>query len=257
MSEPEAVGEPEATIAGVVRRPAVGAALDQVVRQEFSVAEAIGGPRGFVEAVVPSVVFLVWFQLTHGLLEASLAAVAAAGLAVLARAVSRSSPLQAVSGLLGVALCAAVAAVTGSARNYFLPGLLQNVGFLVLYAGSTFRFPSLTVPYSGQRLPAGRWPLIGLLVGPLTGEGMAWRDDPARARAYWQVTWLWAAMFALRLAVQVPVYLGGSVGVLGVTKLAMGVPLFALVAFVTWLVLHQVPPASPSAALAGQEPGTP
>jgi hypothetical protein len=48
-------------------------------------------------------------------------------------------------------------------------------------------------------------------------------------------------MFLLRLAVQLPLYAAGMVGALGAARLAMGLPLFGLTAYLSWLVLRQVP----------------
>ena len=59
-------------------------------------------------------------------------------------------------------------------------------------------------------------------------------------RRYAWATWLWAGVFGLRLAVQIPLYLQGSdaVGWLGTAKLVMGVPLFAVGLWITWLMVR-------------------
>jgi hypothetical protein len=86
------------------------------------------------------------------------------------------------------------------------------------------------------------WPAVGAVVALLRGEDMSWRTDPERAaerRRFVWATWVMAAVFALRLAVQVPLYLAGedAVGALGTAKLAMGLPLFALGLWITWLLV--------------------
>ena len=48
------------------------------------------------------------------------------------------------------------------------------------------------------------------------------------------LTWMWAALFGLRVAVQAPLWAAGAVAALGVAKLALGLPLFALGAWATW-----------------------
>ncbi|RPF21019.1 DUF3159 domain-containing protein [Myceligenerans xiligouense] len=68
----------------------------------------------------------------------------------------------------------------------------------------------------------------------------AWRQDPAKVRAYTTATWLWVGMFALRLAVKTPLYFAGTVAWLGTFHLLLGVPLFALVLFGCWLVIRPV-----------------
>lgn len=229
--------------------------------EQFSVRQALGGPRGVVETVLPGLLFIVWFTATRDLQQSLVVSIGAAFLAVLVRLVARDSPAQAVSGLVGVALSAVVAVRTGEARDFYLPGLLINAGYASVYAVSTISLPSVRVPFTRRRTSAGAWPLIGLLIGPLTGEGLAWRRDARRARAYRRVTWLWAAMFLLRLAVQLPLYAAGMVGALGAARLVMGLPLFGLTAYLSWLVLRAVPVArrpdeDPAAATTGADPGT-
>lgn len=206
--------------------------------EEFSLSEAVGGPRGVVEALLPGLLFVSWFTLTRDLGSSLVASLAAAGALVLARVAMRSNPTQAVAGLVGVGICAWAASRTGNAVDFYAPGFLVNLGYAVVSALSTIRFPRVG-PVPGW----GPYPVIGLLLGPLTGEGLSWRHDPRRLRAYRQVTWLWVAMFVLRLVVQVPLYFAGAVGALGAARLAMGVPLFALTAWLTWVVLRRVPAA--------------
>ncbi|MFP5335987.1 MAG: DUF3159 domain-containing protein [Actinomycetes bacterium] len=214
--------------------------IAQAAGEDFSLAEAVGGPRGVVEAVLPGLLFVSWFTVTRELGSALTASLLAAGLLVVARVVTRSNPTQALGGLIGVGICAWAASRTGDAVDFYAPGFLLNIGYAVVYAASTVRYPRV------GPVPAwGPFPVIGLLIGPLVGEGLAWRHDPRRLRAYRQVTWLWVGMFALRLVVQLPLYFAGAVGALGVARLVMGVPLFALTAWLTWLVLRRVPAATP------------
>ncbi len=83
-----------------------------------------------------------------------------------------------------------------------------------------------------------RRPLVGYLVGALTGEGTGWRHDPARLTVYTRATWIWVVLFSLRLAVQLPLYLAGAVVELGVARTAMGIPLFAVGAWLTWRLVR-------------------
>lgn len=57
---------------------------------------------------------------------------------------------------------------------------------------------------------------------------MTGMDDKALKRAYMIVTGLWVGLFLLRLVVQVPLYLTNHVAALGVTRLLMGIPFWAL-----------------------------
>ncbi len=187
------------------------------------------------ETSLPAVAFVVAYTASGS--DTNTAAIVAVALALvlsLARIVKRESPVYALSGLVGVAFAAFVATRSGRAENFFLPGLFANAayaaGFLI----------SLAV----------RRPLVGIIVASLDGEGSEWRDDPERVRAFVRATWLWAALFGLRLLVQLPLYLAGAVVALGVAKTAMGLPLFGIGLWLTWLLVrrHRIAPAAPAQA---------
>ncbi len=224
-----------------LRRPVVGG-LAAAGADEFSVAAAIGGPRGMAESVLPSLLFIVVLTITGNLTHSLVAALAVAVVAALARLVTRSSPMQAVSGLVGVGICAAFALRTGQARDFFLPGFLINAAYGAVCLATLIPLPKLRV--GAHDLPPGSYPLLGLLLGPVTGEGLRWRTQPARRRIFARLTMLWGCFFLLKLVVQVPLYLVGQVQLLGIAKLALGVPAYALMCYLTWLVLRRVPPAT-------------
>ena len=83
-----------------------------------------------------------------------------------------------------------------------------------------------------------RWPLIGLIVGVLTGDIFGWKADKAKFRVVLIATWCWVGLFALRLGVEVPLYLAGQAEALGSVKLLLGVPLYAGMLWVTWLLVR-------------------
>ncbi|GAB2679680.1 DUF3159 domain-containing protein [Thalassiella azotivora] len=233
------------------------AGIAAATAEEFSVRDAVGGPRGVVEAVLPGLLFVLWFTATQDLRASLVAAVAASVVAVVVRVATGGTVMSALSGLVGVGVCAFVAARTGEARDFYLPGLLINVGYAVVYTATTLPTPAFTVRLRRHRwrVPRGPWPVFGLLLGPLLGEGLAWKHDQRRLRAYVVVTWLWVGMFVTRLVVQLPLFLADAVGPLGAARLAMGVPFFALTAFLSWRVLRAVPLAV--AAPAADDAGTP
>ncbi|MDT0164357.1 DUF3159 domain-containing protein [Actinotalea sp. AC32] len=195
-----------------------------ILGEEFSLVDAVGGVRGLVESVLPGLVFVVVFVATRDLVPSLVAASVAALGAVVLRLAQRTPVTQALSGVLGIAVGVVWALTTGRAEDFFAGGLLVNVAYLVGTAVSAL---------------VG-WPVVGVLVALLRGETMRWRTDPELSglrRRYAWATWLWAAMFALRLVVQVPFYLAGDVASLGTAKLAMGLPLFAVVLWLTWLLV--------------------
>jgi hypothetical protein len=186
-------------------------------------ADAIGGPLGMAETSLPAVAFVVAYTASGS--DTNTAAAVAVGLALVltvARLARRESPQHALSGLIGVGFAAFIATRSGKAENFFLPGLLANA----VYA-SAFLI-SLAV----------RRPLVGIIVTQLDGEDERWREDPRRMRAFARATWLWAGLFLLRLLVQLPLYLTGAVVALGVARTALGLPVFGLGLWLTWLLVR-------------------
>ena len=189
-----------------------------------SLAEAVGGPLGLAESATPAVAFVVAYTASGKNTTAS-AAVAVGLVAVLtvARLARRESPRQAIFGLIGVGFAAFIAARSGKAENFFLPGLFLNAAY-----ASAFLISNVV-----------RWPLVGVIAGQLEGEGTTWREDRRRFRIYARATWLWVGLFLTRLGVQLPLYLAGAVVALGIARTAMGLPLFALGLWLTWLMVRR------------------
>jgi hypothetical protein len=88
-----------------------------------------------------------------------------------------------------------------------------------------------------------RWPLFGVLYGVITQTGTAWRRDPAMLKGFTRATLVFAGLFALRLIVQVPLYLIDALNALGIAKVGMGLPLYALALWLAYAVLRgSLPP---------------
>ena len=189
------------------------------------VLAAFGGKKGLIDSGIPSVIFLVVFNVTDELQSARIASVAVSALLTIIRLAMRETIQHAVSGLIGSLICAWFANRTGNASDLYIPKLLTNLGY-----GSVYLIANL----------AG-WPILGLLLGPILGENLQWRKDPARARAYKRASWLWVGMFFARIAVQYPIYRSGNVNLLGTVNLAMGYPLFLATAYGSWMILKTVP----------------
>jgi hypothetical protein len=191
---------------------------------QTSIREAVGGPLGMAETSLPAVAFVVAYTASGS--DTNTAAAVAVGLAIvltLARLAKRETPLHAISGLVGVGFAAFIATRSGRAEDFFLPGLLANAAYAAAFLISI----------------AVKHPLVGIIVANLDGEGSAWRRDPERARAFYLATWLWAGLFGLRLLVQLPLYLTHAVVALGVVKTAMGLPLFGIGLWLTWLLVRR------------------
>ncbi|MEI8214313.1 MAG: DUF3159 domain-containing protein [Actinomycetota bacterium] len=189
------------------------------------VLSAFGGRKGLIDSGIPSIIFLVTFNITHHLHSALLASVAISGLLTLIRLIRRDTLQHALSGLVGVLVCAWFANKTGNPSDVYIPKLLTNLGY-----GSVYLIANL----------AG-WPVLGLMLGPILGENLKWRNHPERKRAYMRASWLWVLMFFTRIAVQYPIYRSGNLNLLGSVNLAMGYPLFIATAYGSWLVLKNAP----------------
>ena len=187
---------------------------------------ALGGVKGLIDSGVPALVFLIVFNISGKDVNAALfAAVALSIVLTLLRLLKRETIQHAFSGLIGVGICALISKRTGNAADFYLPGLWINAGYGLLYAITNLV----------------KWPILGVMLGPILGENLLWRKDPARLNAYIKAGWLWVAMFAARLIVQYPLYKSGNINVLGTARLLMGYPLFILTAWGTWQILRKTP----------------
>ncbi len=188
---------------------------------------AMGGWRGILESVLPSLAFVILFTIRPEPLILPLGvSVGLAAVFTVVRLIQKSPPSAAIGGLVAAAAAAALALWTGRGEDNFVPGLITNAVY-----GTGMLVSALI-----------GWSLIGLAVGFLMGEGTAWRRDRRKRRAFLWLGIAWAALFFARLAVQLPLYLAGDVTALGTLKLVMGLPLFAPLIAVTWLVVRALYP---------------
>jgi hypothetical protein len=193
------------------------------------IVQALGGKKGLFDSGIPSIVFLVVFNIRDDVREAAMIALAVSAVLGVFRLLRREKLQSAVTGVIGVLICYLLVRSTGKAEDFYLPGLFINAGY-----GAVYLITNL----------AG-WPIIGLVLGPLLGEDMHWRKVPERKRAYQRAGWLWVALFLIRIAVQLPLYLAEDryLNALGIARFLMGSPLFIAVAWGTWVIIKQVPVA--------------
>ncbi|GAB3189578.1 DUF3159 domain-containing protein [Nesterenkonia suensis] len=186
----------------------------------LDVMSSVGGVRGLLEASLPAAAFLTVFVVTEDLLLSSIVAVGLGAVFTLVRLAQRGPLIQSLSGLAVIVLCAVVAQQTGQARDFYLWGFVTNLVYIAGFALSI----------------AVRWPFLGILFGFLRGEGVSWRHDAAQRRRYALATWLVTGVLALRLAVQLPLYLADAVVALGTARLVMGLPLYGLALWIAWMI---------------------
>jgi len=225
MAEQDRDQETEPTFreafAQLVQKSSLGQVAPGETPSGGALLAAMGGVRGLIESILPGLGFLVVFTITKQVVPSVLAPLALAVIFIVVRLVTRSPVTSAIAGAIGIGVSAALALITGNAADNFIPGFIINA---VIFSAATI---SLIV----------RRPLIGVLVGLLTGDP-EWRHDKAKARVALIATILWCIVFGGRLAVELPLYFAGAVDVLAGAKLIMGVPLYAVLLWVTWLLVR-------------------
>ncbi|MFI5779646.1 DUF3159 domain-containing protein [Nocardia sp. NPDC051570] len=187
---------------------------------EQTLLEQLGGISGLIYSTLPVVVFVPANAL-WGLGAAIWSALGVAAAILVWRLVRRNPIQPAISGFLGVGICAFIAYRMGAAKGFFLFGIWASL----LYGGVFLA--SMIV----------RWPLAGVIWGVLNGHGNDWRSDRRAMRLYDVATAVWVLVFGARFLVQHHFYDTDSTGLLATARIAMGWPLTAVALLVTvWAV---------------------
>ncbi len=208
--------------------------VEAAIRSQL--AKAFGGIRGVIEAAVPTAVFTVMWITTSRLQLSLIVSASTAVVLLVARLVQRSTPQYVINSLIGIGIGWFFASRTGEAKDVYLPGILYNAGYSVAMLISIVT----------------RWPVVGFLIGSVTGDPTAWRGDPAVVKLCSRLTWLLMIPCVVRVAVQAPVYLIGgndAVAELGILKIVMGWPLqVAALGAMVWLLARGRTPVRPAAS---------
>ncbi|WP_406067398.1 DUF3159 domain-containing protein [Micromonospora sp. NBC_01638] len=184
-------------------------------------ADQLGGWRGLVESSIPVVVFVI-ANIIGELRPAVIASVSIAVLIAGLRLAQRRPIRHAINGLFGVGVGAAIAWRTGDERDFYLPGILYGIGYgIALLISAVIRQP-----------------LVGWIWSVLVAKGRSeWRDDPKLVRVFTQLTVLWGVVWLAKVGVQAGLYLAHQDTALGVARLALGYPPYALLLLITvWTV---------------------
>ena len=199
MTEP---GDP-----GTPTSPARGAA----------VLEQMGGISGLIYSSLPVVVF-VPVSSAFGLLPAIGAALGVATLILIWRLVRKDTVQPAISGFFGVGISALIAYLVGASKGYFLLGIWTSLIWAVVFAASVLI----------------RRPIVGYIWGWVRTGDRGWRDVRRAVYAFDVATLVWVTVFAARFLVQQHLYEQDQTGWLGLARIAMGWPLTAVAALVTY-----------------------
>ncbi|MEV4676980.1 MULTISPECIES: DUF3159 domain-containing protein [Actinomadura] len=203
------------------RETAAHDTVEAAVRAQLT--KALGGVRGMLEAAVPTIAFTGTYVAAENIRLAVAAGIGAAVVLLVVRIAQRSSPQFVLNSLVGIAIAAFFALRSGKAEDAFLPGIILNAGYAAAMIFSI----------------AVRWPVVGFIIGSVTGDPTAWRRDPGIVKLCSRLTWLLVLPCAARVAVQYPIYLadGDQSGLLGTAKIVMGWPLqVAALAAMVWLL---------------------
>ncbi|MFK5689498.1 DUF3159 domain-containing protein [Ornithinimicrobium sp. LYQ92] len=206
--------------------------VEQVIRRRIS--EALGGWYGSLETALPTVAFVVTWLVTDAVRPAVVAAAALLVVLTLVRGYLGGSWRFIASAVLATAVAAFFALRSGQAEDAFLPGILVSAAYGIGAVVSILT----------------RWPLLGFIVAigdPNFAERpAAWRRDPGLVRVCSRLTWVLVGLFAIRVAIMLPLYLAGEVAWLGITKIALGWPAYlAAVVVMGWLLAVGRTPAQP------------
>lgn len=180
----------------------------------------LGGVSGLIYSSLPVLVFVATSRLL-GLLTAVGAALGTATLILLWRLIRRESAQPAVSGLVGVAICALIAYALGESKGYFLLGIWTSLFWAAVFALSVFI----------------RRPVVGYIWSWFGGHDRGWRDVRRAVYAFDVATLTWVLVFGARFIVQWLLYDADRTGWLTVARIAMGWPLTAASAVVTYLAI--------------------
>ena len=186
-----------------------------------AVLEQMGGVSGLIYSSLPVVVF-VPVSSAFGLLPAIVAALGVATLILVWRLVRRESAQPAISGFFAVGISALIAYLVGASKGYFLLGIWTSLFWAVVFAVSVVI----------------RRPVVGYIWGWVNATDRDWRDVGAAVRAFDLATLVWVVVFASRFVVQRHLYDADQTGWLGVARIAMGWPLTAVAALVTYLAIR-------------------
>jgi hypothetical protein len=184
------------------------------------VMQQLGGVPGLIYSSLPVLVFVGTSRLL-GLAAAAGAALGSATLILLWRLVRRESVQPAVSGLIGVAVCVVIAYLLGESKGYFLLGIWTSLLYAAIFAISILI----------------RRPVVGYIWSWLHGHDRGWRDVRRAVYAFDIATLTWVLVFAARFVVQRLLYESNHTGWLVVARIAMGWPLAAGAALVTFLAI--------------------
>ncbi len=222
--------------------------VEALVRRQLSMA--LGGRRGMLEAAAPTLVFTGFWLTTKDLRLALTASAALAVGLLLLRITQRGTTQYVFNAIFGIGLGWLFVYLAGrsggtqdeQALAFFLPGLIWSSVYSVGVAVSCLT----------------RWPLIGFMLGNVTGDPTGWRQDPQVVTLCTRLTWVLGLPGIIGVLLQGPVWLAGWSGAvsadaavltLSALRYGLGWPLrLSALALMGWLLGRNHTPLQPTAA---------
>jgi len=198
------------------------------------IAEQLGGMRGLIESSVPVLTFVL-LNFVVGLdfvglpedsrtgLYIAIGGSVGTAVAIAIYRLARKEPIRhAVNGVIGIALGAYLAARSGHAKDFYLPGILLTLGqAAVLMLSTLFRRP-----------------IIGYVWAVMANKGRHdWLQNRRLLGTFQWLTVAWAASLVVRGGVQALLYWMDRADLLGVARIFLSWPIYAgMVALTVWAV---------------------
>ncbi len=198
----------------------------------------MGGISGLIYSSLPVLVF-VPISSAFGLLPAIISALAVAALILVWRLARKESVQPAVSGFVGVGICALVAFIVGESKGYFLYGIWMSLFWAVVFLVSVLI----------------RRPVVGYIWSWANGHDRGWRGVRRAVLAFDIATITWVAVFASRFVVQRHLYDANETGWLAAARIGMGWPLTAVAALATYLAIRSAQRAVHAHTPTAEAPG--
>jgi hypothetical protein len=212
--------------------------VESLIRERLS--SALGGARGSFETAAPTVAFVLAWTWRHDVWAAVTASAAILLVLLVVRLATRQTVRYVLSAVFATAIAAYFALRTGKAEAAFLPGILTSAAW-----GVASLFSVLV-----------RWPIVGFMVAAgdpqMAKDPTAWRRDRGLVRVCQRLTMVLVVLYAIRVVVMFPMYLAGSVTLLGISKVVLGWPAYLCALAVMGMMLVRG-----KTALDPSEPPTP
>jgi hypothetical protein len=184
--------------------------------QEFRTV--FSGRTNTADTIIPPLLYAL-VNMLAGLLPATLSALVLAAILTVLRLVRKQSWLYALIGLGLTLLAAGLAWYTQNAASFFLPDLITSATLLAAVLLSLW-----------VRKPLAAWSSHLTRAWP---KEWYWLQNICPA--YTEVTWMWAAFIAARLAAQYALYQHGNASLLGWSNVLLGWPVTIVVLVISYL----------------------